>query len=142
MFSLLQSLSGTYRSPSLVIPIPDRCCLVNVLPPPKLVWYISKSKSCHPHSSDVPFNSDHPSVRIDDNSSQIQPAEDELDVGEYLQNIAVLHVLKQTPKCLSSYIILKDDFVVIDRVIDKVDLGSQNLTQVVFQLLSHLRQLS
>ena len=26
----------------------------------------------------------------------------------------------------------------IDGVIDKVDLGSQNLTQVVFQLLSHL----
>ena len=38
----------------------------------------------------------------------------------------------------TSYIILKDDFVVIDGVIDKVDLGSQNLTQVVFQLLSHL----
>ena len=48
--------------PALYLLTPHHHLLVNVLPPPKLVWNISKSKSCHPHSSDVPFDSETSSV--------------------------------------------------------------------------------
>ena len=61
---------------------------------------------------------DKPNSRVDDNCSQIHPrknhhdrsmgetktftpAEDKLYVGDNLQNIAVLHVLEETPKSLS-----------------------------------------
>ena len=54
------------RSPcplsTLYLLTPHHHLLVNVLPPPKLVWYISKSQSGHTHSSDVPFNSEMSSV--------------------------------------------------------------------------------
>ena len=54
------------RSPSLLTTLylltPQHHLLVNVLPPPKLVWNISKSKPGHPHSSDVPFDSETSSV--------------------------------------------------------------------------------
>ena len=45
-----------------VYPPSSHHLLVNVLPPPQLVWDISKSQSCHPHSSDVPFNSETSSI--------------------------------------------------------------------------------
>ena len=86
-------------------------------------------------------------------------------MGDNLQDIAVLHVLKQTPKGLSctttylnsrydyrksgtnwkllsksvtSYIVLQDDVVMIDRVVDKVNLGCEHMVQVKSQLLCHL----
>ena len=85
-------------------------------------------------------------------------------MGDNLQNIAVLHVLKETPKGLScitrylnskydnrkrgtiwilfklitSYIVFQDDIVMIDRVVDKVNLGCEHMVQVKFQLLCHL----
>ena len=48
--------------PALYLLTPHHHLLVNVLPPPKLVWNISKSKPGHPHSSDVPFDSETSSV--------------------------------------------------------------------------------
>jgi len=102
---------------------PNRRCPVNIFSRPKLVGNITKPKSRHSHPSDVPLNSDKPNSRVDNNCSQIHPAEDKLYVGDNLQNIAVLHVLEETPKSLSSYIVLQDDVVMIDRVVDEVDLG-------------------
>ena len=43
-------------------------------------------------------------------------------------------------KSITSYIVLQDDVVMIDRVVDEVNLGCQHMVQVEFQLLCHLER--
>ena len=43
-------------------------------------------------------------------------------------------------KSITSYIVLQDDVVMIDRVVDEVNLGRQHMVQVEFQLLCHLER--
>lgn len=43
-------------------------------------------------------------------------------------------------KLITSYIVLQDDVVMIDRVVDKVNLGCQHMAEVKFQLLCHLER--
>ena len=43
-------------------------------------------------------------------------------------------------KLITSNIVLKDDVVMIDRVVDEVNLGCEHMVQVKFQLLCHLER--
>ena len=41
---------------------------------------------------------------------------------------------------ITSYIVLQDDIVMVDRVVDEVNLGCKNMVQVKFQLFCHLKK--
>ena len=41
-------------------------------------------------------------------------------------------------KLITSYIVFQDDIVMIDRVVDKVNLGCEHMVEVKFQLFCHL----
>ena len=43
-------------------------------------------------------------------------------------------------KLITSYIVFQDDIVMIDRVVDKVNLGCEHMVEVKFQLFCHLKK--